>query len=100
MGCNSPSSHLTHRREMKAKISTAAPKLPFSSTAHCKVTVIHSPPSPPSFHLAETQFSFRGRQCNSLANHNVLPQSYFEDLKGAKGLMLAFQMWTNLTHCT
>lgn len=101
-GCNSPSSHLKHQShgEKKAKISTAAPKLPFSSIAHCKVTVIHSPPSPPSFRLAETRFSFRGRQCNSLANHNVLLQPYFEDLKGAKGLMLAFQMWTNLTHCT
>lgn len=101
-GCSSPSSHLKHQshREKKAKISTAAPKLPFSSIAHCKVTAIHSPPSPPSFRLAETQFSFRGRQCNSLAKHNVLLESCFEDLKGAKGLMLVFQMWTNLTHCT
>lgn len=79
-------------------ISTAAPKTLFSFTAHCKVTVIHSPPSPPSFCLAEAQF--RGRQCNGLANHNVLLQPYFEDLKGAKGLMLPFQTWTNLTHCT
>jgi len=45
---------------------------------------------PPSFRLAETHFSFRGRQRNILANHKVLLHSYFEDLKGAKGLMLAF----------
>lgn len=42
----------------------------------------------------------KGRQCKSQANHEALLQSCFEDLKGAKGLMLAFQMWTNLTHCT